>query len=337
MRVMVLGAGGPAGIGFCRALRKAGGYHLIGVDLNRDNLEVAEVDERLHGSARKIRELCEQAEPDFVHAQPDQEVALLSGFRHTLDELGVRYYLPSGNSIRICQDKWDSYRIWEDAHLPVPKTYLMRTEADLARRFDRPEFFLRRRLGAGGADSFISDSVDAGRDWINRRDGWGLFTAAEVLPGPTVTVQTLWYEGELLFSQGRSRLAWTHGDRGSALVSETVSDEEADAIAHAAIRAIDPEPHGLWGVDMTRDADGQPRLTEINIGRFFTTVPEFFEEAGCNIAEFYVHHGIAGLVDYNGDPLTKTPTPMINPLEPGLRWIRSMDRAPVLLQAKVLA
>lgn len=326
MRVLVFGAGGPAGIGFCRALRMAGDYHLIGVDMDRDRLELAEVDERYHGSARKLRELCEKADPDFVHAQPDQEVGLVSLFRNTLDELGVRYYLPSGASITKCQDKWLSYRIWEDAHLPVPSTFLIRTEGDLARRFDG-EFFLRRRSGAGGADAHVTASALAGEDWINRRNGWGEFTAAEVLPGPTVTTQTLWYEGELLFSQGRSRLAWTHGDRGSALVSETVSDEEVDAVSEAAIRAIDPKPHGLWGVDMTRDSEGNPRLTEINIGRFFTTVPEFFAQAGFNLADMYVGIG-CGHYDW---------ARWMNPLEPGLRWVRSMDREPMLAGAKVAA
>ena len=322
MRVLVLGAGGPAGIGFCRALRMAGGYHLIGADLSKTNLELAEVEERIHGGARKIRELVEATNPDFVHAQPDPEVALLSGFTATLDELGVRHYLPAGNSIRTCQDKWASYRIWEDAHLPVPRTFLIRTDEDIPRRFEHfDDAFLRRRSGAGGSDSLVTSSPEAARDWIWRRDGWGEFLMAEVLPGPTVTWQSLWYEGELLVAQGRRRLAWTHGDRGSALVSETVTDEEVDAVSEAAIRSIDPSPHGLWGVDMTRDADGNPRLTEINIGRFFTTAPEFFATAGVNFADLYVRVGRYGV--------SRT-EPVLNPLPPGLEWIRSMDRAPVL-------
>lgn len=332
MRVMVFGAGGPAGIGFCRALRMAGDYHLIGVDMNRDNLELAEVDERHHGTARVIGDLVKKTNPDFVHAQPDPEVANLSLFTVTLDVLGVKTYLPSYGSIGICQDKWASYRWWEDAGLPVPKTFLLRAPGDVAMRMGllgHGDVFLRRITGAGGADSFISGDAMAVRDWVNRRDGWGKFTIAEVLPGPTVTVQTLWYEGELLFSQGRSRLAWTHGDRGSALISETVWDPEVDEIAKDACLAIDEKPHGLWGVDMTRDAEGRPCLTEINIGRFFTTAPEFFAEAGYNIANLYVQIAL-GMGEVRIQPY-------INPLPPGLRWIRSMDREPVLVGAKVLA
>ena len=126
MRVLVLGAGGPAGIGFCRALRMAGDYYLIGVDMDRDRLELAEVDERHRGSARVIGDLARETKPDFVHAQPDPEVAALACFTSTLEGLGVKTFLPSYESIRTCQDKWKTYRIWEDARLPVPKTFLLR-------------------------------------------------------------------------------------------------------------------------------------------------------------------------------------------------------------------
>lgn len=314
----------------------AGGYHLIGADRDKDRLELAEVDERIHGGARRIRDICLASNPDFVHAQPDPEVALLSGFTATLDELGVKHYLPAGNSIRICQDKWASYRIWEDARLPVPRTFLIRAEEDIPRRFEetgdwRGGAHFRWRSGAGGAGRLVTSSPAAAHDWIWRRAGWGDFLMAENLPGPTVTWQSLWYEGELLVAQGRARLAWTHGDRGSALVSETVSDEDVDAVSEAAIRAIDPKPHGLWGVDMTRDAEGHPRLTEINIGRFFTTAPEFFTSAGFYICSLYLQYGMK-------EPDERIiPHPYyrkINPIQPGTKWIRSMDRAPLLVQPK---
>ena len=62
----------------------------------------------------------------------------------------------------------------------------------------------------------------------------------------------------------------------------TVSDPVVDDIAQRAIRAINPEPSGIFGVDLTYDRDGVPNPTEINIGRFFTT-HQFFTAAGLNM------------------------------------------------------
>jgi carbamoyl-phosphate synthase large subunit len=93
------------------------------------------------------------------------------------------------------------------------------------------------------------------------------------------------------------------------------------------IRAIDKKPHGIFGVDMTYDQDGWPNLTEINIGRFFTTV-YFFTKAGLNLPEIYCDIALDGAFP----SLSKK----INPLPDGLVWIRGMDVEPTLTSLRQL-
>jgi hypothetical protein len=70
-----------------------------------------------------------------------------------------------------------------------------------------------------------------------------------------------------------------------------------------------------------------PCPTEINIGRFFTTAPEFFARAGFNMAHlYYVKIGSGKLVWHSR---AMGPASW-NPLPDGKRWIRGMDRPPVL-------
>ena len=73
---------------------------------------------------------------------------------------------------------------------------------------------------------------------------------------------------------------------------------------------------------MTYDKKGIANPTEINIGRFFTTV-QFFKEAGLNMPEI-----LKDIAIYNKFPkLDKK----INPLKDDLLWLRCMDKEPMLI------
>lgn len=195
---------------------------------------------------------------------------------------------------------------------------------------DVGEQWLRARKGAGGAGAIRTDRVQFAVEWLNRADGWGQFTSAEVLPGETVTVQQLWWCGQLVASQQRTRRCWANaknspsGVSGSTGVGVTSSDPVADRVADRAVRAVAEKPHGLFGIDMCRDMDGNPRVTEINAGRFFTTASEFYAQAGFNMAYVYVKWGV-------GEQFWEHAIPWRNPIPDGRKWVRGMDREPVLL------
>ena len=101
-----------------------------------------------------------------------------------------------------------------------------------------------------------------------------------------------------------------------------MSDPAFDELAQKTILAVDAKPHGIFSVDMTHDAHGHPNPTEINIGRFFTT-HEFFTQAGLNMPYIYVKRAYGEDVDL--------PEQRINPLKPGMAWIRGMDVRPILI------
>ena len=104
-------------------------------------------------------------------------------------------------------------------------------------------------------------------------------------------------------------------------VGETCRSDLVDETAERAVRAIDSCPHGIFSVDMAYDSSGRPNLTEINIGRFFTT-HFFFSKAGLNLPDIACDLCLHG----------RKPTlaNVRNPLPDGLLWIRGMDTEPVL-------
>jgi hypothetical protein len=341
-RILVTGAGGSPTTNFVRSLRESPEpFHLVGVDCNRYYLQRAETDERhLVPEADDpdylpvLRELIAESGAELIYSQPDQEIRVISGHRA---ELAVRTYLPDHATIEICQDKFESFRRWRQAGLTVPETLLVRDGQDLDRAFEQfgAPVWLRAVVSPGGGKgSFRAATPRSARAWLDFCEGWGTFTAAECLQPESITWTALYRDGELMVAQGRQRLYWELGNRAPSGVTGitgtgvTVADPALDEIALRAIAAIDPRPHGIFAVDLTYDRRGVPNPTEINIGRFFTT-HLFFTRAGLNLPYLYVK-----LAFGEECPL---PEPRLNPLPPGLAWVRGMDFLPVLTTVESIA
>jgi carbamoyl-phosphate synthase large subunit len=338
-RVLVTGAGGAPATNYVRSLRLAPElFYLIGVDCTAYNLALAETDET-HLVPRAddpdyiqvLNEIARESGAELIFAQPDVEIRVLSARR---DELAAPMFLPARETIERCLDKFSSYSAWRDAGIKVPPTRSVDGPAALeAALGEFGEMWLRPTTGAAGNGSFHTSDLRHAKMWLDSHDGWGCYTAAAYLGPDSVTWQSIWLEGELVVAQGRKRLKWELADRsptgitGVTGVGMTVSDPLLDSVALAAVRAVDVRPHGIFSVDMTNDAEGVPNPTEINIGRFFTT-SLFFAEAGLNMP--YIFTRLA---------LGEEPPPIgrkINPLPPGLLWVRGMDREPRLVHPGIL-
>ena len=338
-RIIVAGAGGAAALNFTRSLRLADEpFYLIGIDSSNHYLARAETDERhLVPRANEaeylpvIQQIAAESQAEMIFAQSDAEVSVLSDRR---DDLAIRTFLPGRRTVSLCQDKFETYRLWAEAGLRVPDTQLIRTVAELERFMaENNDIWLRPITGAAGIGSLHTDSVDEAKTWLDFNQGWGNFTIAAYLSPDSVTWQSIWNRGELIVAQGRRRLYWEFANRapsgitGITGAAVTVADEQVDEISHRAVMAVDAEPHGIFSVDLTYGPDGVPNPTEINIGRFFTT-HLFFTTAGLNMPE------IAMRLAFGEEPPALERT--INPLKPGLVWIRGVDKEPVLTSLDVL-
>lgn len=342
-KIQLGGAGGAPTNNFIKSLRNSKrNDYLIGTSCVTSDLFLADVDERYFippatakDYAEKLLQLLRKIQPDFLHVQHDYEVRAISRLRDEITQLNTKLFLPAPETVENCVDKQKSYKIWAQAGLPVPQTVLIKNADDLEQAFVQFEnkVWLRATEGGGGRGALPADNFNFAKIWIDRFDGWGAFTAAEMLTANSVTWQSIWYEGELIVAQTRRRLSWNFADRtlsgvtGITGVGETCSDEKVDEIAQESIFAIDKKPHGIFSVDLTYDKKDIPNPTEINIGRFFTT-HYFFTKAGLNFPEIYCDI----ILDNKFPNLTKK----INPLPDGLLWIRGMDVEPVLTSRELL-
>ena len=333
-RVLVTSAGGAPSANFIRSLRAAPeSFWIVGVDANKYTLQRSEADENYlvpyaddQDYLPVLSQIISKADVEFLHCQMNGEMLTVSDIR---EQIGVKTLLPSHAAIEILEDKYKSYHCWKKAGIPVPETIMLMNERDLHDAFDQfgPKIWVRAIEGAAGRGSLPTDDYEIARCWIDFHQGWGNFTAAECLESQTVTWQSIWKDGALIVAQGRKRLYWEFADRAPSGVTGitgtgvTVSDPVLDELAKQSVLAVEEKPNGIYGVDMTYDRKGNPKLTEINVGRFFTT-HYFFTAAGLNMPYIYVKMG------YGETP--PLPEKRINPLESGLAWVRGMDCHPVL-------
>lgn len=339
-RILLGGAGGAPTNNVIKSLRAGGSKdHLVGMSASTTDLFLADVEERYpvpHATSKdyfpRLKQIIEKTKVEFLHVQNDFEVRAVSRLRSEIGALGVKLYLPDTQTVENCVDKFKSYDIWKDKGVAVPETVLIKDKEGLQKALDRfgGKMWIRATEGGGGTGSLPVQSAgqfEFARLWIDRLQGWGSFTAAEMLSPDSITFLSLWHQGELVVGQTRRRLMWNFGNRtlsgvtGVTGVGVTHSDEAVSRLALDAVKAIDGKPHGIFSVDMTYDFSGKARVTEMNIARFFTTV-HFFTKGGLNVPQIY--RDIA--LENRFPALEKK----INPLPDGLVWIRGMDVEPVL-------
>ncbi|MFH1506875.1 MAG: carboxylate--amine ligase [Candidatus Omnitrophota bacterium] len=338
-RILITGAGGTPSTNFVRSLRMSPEkFFLIGVDCDEYYLERAETDLKYLVPETKdkyyipvLKQIIKETRTDFIYSQPDPEIAVISQNRNSI---GAKTFLPTHRTIEICQSKLESYIVWKEAGLKVPRTIRLNGISDLKEafsKFGKPVWLRAIVSYGGGKDSFYTSDFEVAKAWIRHCNGWGNFTASEYLSPDSVTWLSLWKDGELIVAQGRKRLYWEFGNRAPSGVTGltgtgvTVSDQIVDKLAQKVIFAIDKEPNGIFAVDLTYDKKGVPNPTEINIGRFFTT-HLFFTQAGLNLPYIFVK-----LAFGEKPPKIKK---KINPLAEGLAWVRGMDFLPILTNVK---
>lgn len=346
--VLLTGAGGSAAANFLDALRRSGrNYRVVGADSSPVRLHLSAADTRLlipraDGGIAPYRDALLAAiegwNIDVVHPQPDPEVRLIGSLR---SELPAATFLPSQPALELAADKLAFAKVMAGAAIPVPASVPFESLADVAGETERllkehPKVWVRARSGAGSRAALPVRSGEQAEAWVEwwcaERDlSPADFMACEFLPGREFAYQSLWQAGQLVVGQARERVEYLYGhltpsgQTSTPAVARTVRIPAVDAVACSAIRALDPAPEGVYCVDIKEDADGYPKVTEINAGRFFTT-SNFFAAAGLNMPDMMVRAAL-------GERLPGLGT---SPLPPDLYWIRMVDMGYALVQGDEL-
>jgi carbamoyl-phosphate synthase large subunit len=338
-RLLITGAGGSASYNFIKSLRDnpvKEKIYLVGTDVSKYHLELAQVDKRYvvpsindKNYLKKINEIIDKEKIDFLHIQPDSELRFISQNRK---KIHTATFLPKHKTIEICQDKMKTNKILDSNNISVPKAFLLREEKDLNSALrellkDNDRVWLRATRGAGSKAALPVKNIKQAKSWINywqemKDIGFGEFMVSEFLPGKEYAFQSLWKDGKLLVSQARERIEYVFGNltpsgqSSSPSVAKTVNNDQVNELAYSAIKTIDPKADGVFCVDLKTDKNGIIKLIEINAGRFFTT-SYFFSAAGLNMPYYYFQLGC-------GEKIINK-FKQFNNLESDIYWVRMID------------
>ena len=343
-KILITGAGGNAAINFINSLKLTNEkFYFIGVDVSPEHLECSPVDVRYivpkvtsPDYLERLSKIIEKEKVDFLHPQPDVEVAFWSKNK---DKVPCRIFLPKPHAVDLCHDKAEFATLMEASGVPVPRSYILNNDKDLEEKLHLLKritdvVWCRARRGAGSRAALPVKSYTQAKNWINY---WvemkGLktedFMISEYLPGKEFAFQSIWKNGELVTSMARERVEYMFGNlmpsgqSSSPSIARTVHREDVNSIAVKAILAVDPSPSGIFCVDLKENSGGVPCVTEINIGRFFTT-SNFFSEAGINMPYIYTQ---LAFDDLNQDYAK------YNAIPADLFWVRGVDRLPRLFKS----
>ncbi|WP_461866914.1 ATP-grasp domain-containing protein [Thermococcus sp.] len=351
-RILITGSGGIGGANFVRALREGAKLEneeieLVGTDYNSYHLELPDLDYRYqtpkHTDPKFLNTLLSiirKHKIEFLHPHPSVEARVVSENKDLFKKEGVLFYLP--RPVEIAPDKEYVRKILSERGIPVPKTVKISQMEDVDRAFSEmnPPLWIRAVRGAGGRLSLMVRSPEEAKCWIKlnvmqKRANVDDFIIHEYLPGRDIAFDSLWYKGKLITSYSRARLEYPlrhislSGITGTPSVAITIEDDRINKIGEEAVKALSPEPHGFYSVDIKEDAQGRPFVTEVD-GKWHTTAPLWglsFAKINkinyYNLTYVYIKLGYNEQINYS--------LPKYNLYPAGYTMVRQMDCGVIIL------
>ena len=166
-RVLVTGAGGPAGVAVILALRQRGHYVIaadcdplaVGLRLASEHVVIPRFTDPLYVAAI-VRAATVTNAQALICTVAEEYPALISGTDY-LTEAGVRTLLPSAKSAATCTDKWAFATAMREAGVPAPTTGLGTADGVPG------PWVVKPRHGRGSRDVVLCDTLDSVRDALH--------------------------------------------------------------------------------------------------------------------------------------------------------------------------
>lgn len=261
-RVLVTGAGGPAGIAVIRSLLKRADVEVFAADMDgwaSGLYLVPEGARRIVPPGKSpqfvddVIALCAADDVDVLFSTVDVELPGLAERRAELAAVGTALAAPSHETLVTCLDK---YRLAQavDGHARIPETRLLDRDG-VGAEWVFP-VIVKPRSGAGSrgvrliADRAALEALGEDRSIIIQ----------ENLPGEEFSVDVLaGLDGSVIAAVPRSR---ERVDSGVSIAGRTVRRAELSDTAADVARAIGLS--GVANVQLRYSSDGIPALLEVN-------------------------------------------------------------------------
>lgn len=166
--VLVTGVGGGGhGHEIVKALRLAGRYHLIAVDMVESSFGLFDVDEAYTVPPASdshymdiLLDICQERQAKVLIHGSEPELKVISRNRDRLLKADVLPLINSYEVIERCMDKWATMAFLREQGFDFPNSGLARTEREIPRDFPLPAV-IKPAIGGGGSNNtFVVQDVD---------------------------------------------------------------------------------------------------------------------------------------------------------------------------------
>lgn len=289
MKVLITGIGGPTPRSIARAIRRIRPEaKILGVDSNPKALgfympgllDASMVVPRASESARyfqDIQALIRDHEIDCAIVQPEVEVIAWGEFCAERGIYPCPAVIPPLPHARALADKAAMSSLLDGTGF-IPKT-LRIAPANPRKKEIRAVIgypcWIRASTGSGGYGS-LKLSREADLDaWLYIHSNISEFTVSEFLPGKHLANQMLYLDGKLQMNAGLECIEYVMADvapskvTGNTSYGRLVNDDAllgfCEEVMNFITSKIGVEAHGVYSFDLKLDAEGAPKVTEINV------------------------------------------------------------------------
>lgn len=271
---LVTGVGGPAGMAAVSAL-KSRGFAVTAVDMNTvphqaDNFYQVPA-AKDPGYLPELEQIMAEQGITWLFPTVSDELVSVAEHAHLLRARGITVYTGSPQAVQICNDKWETAHYLQQNGIAVPHSIPGGPNSSV-NAFGFP-LVSRPRIGRGGRGVTVHDAPP-----IVTTDP--AFLWQSFLPGAEYDVLQVLHPDNphlILAAQVFEKTVLREGRVGNAIELHPVQSDDVAELALNAAQTI-----GLYGpmdIDIRRDAQGVPRLLEINarIGAHTLSAPAVFD------------------------------------------------------------
>lgn len=287
--ILITGVGGPTPRSFVRAVKlsdRAKSFRFIGVDC--DPLAYGLYDRSLFDAGYvvprandqdywpRINEVVNKEEVEGAVILPEEEVLEWAQNNYRLEQ-NVVTHLPDYSLAKTLVNKHKLHEYLDGSAL-IPKFDKINTGSynynALAEELGNI-FWVRSTEGSSGLGSLKVESKSALSQWISINPGVGEFIATEYLPGRNMACKMLYFDGTLRRTACAERVEYImakvapSGVTGNTSFGRLINEPKLVKLSEEALESIASDLatdlNGIFTVDFKEDAEGNPRITEINI------------------------------------------------------------------------
>lgn len=251
MKILLTGAGGPAGRALYPQLRERG-VDVVRVDMKGDDGIIAVPPARSKNFVSFINEVVDGEGVDAVIPTVQEELPVFAAA-----SMFVPVLISEPNAVEIADDKWLTYHALNRAGISVPRSTTPNAVDTRTLEWLGAPVISKPRRSRGGRGVLVHENPQADELATLPDDS----IIQEFAPGTE-------YAPNVFVSEGRTecvvlrKAALEFGRHGNATATEVVDEPEVAELAIEAARAL-----GLYGpvdVDIRRRADATPLVLEVN-------------------------------------------------------------------------